>query len=161
MTPTLTRQQRRAVRLDDPTMEKFRTPRARRYLAAGLILILLAEAVLIGISASLPVQVFIGGMLVLVVVMVFTLGALKASTRGVEELSPAVLDERQVQVRGLVYSTSYRVLSVVFVFAMALMLLAQAPWWPAPFEVLVIVPVISWQLIMTIPTLVTALRMKV
>jgi hypothetical protein len=41
------------------------------------------------------------------------------------------------------------------------MLLAQSPWWAAPTEVMVIIPVIAWQLIITIPTFVTALRMKV
>jgi len=38
---------------------------------------------------------------------------------------------------------------------------AQGSWWAAPFQVMVIIPVISWQLIITIPTFVTALRMKV
>jgi len=156
-----TSQQRRAARLDDPSMEYLRTPRARRLLAAGLIAVLVAEAVLIGTAALLPVAVFIGGMVLLIIAMVFTLGGLKASTRGVEELSPDVLDERQAQIRGLVYSKSYTALSVVLVIALAVMFLAQSPWWSAPFEVLVIIPVISWQLIITIPTFVTALRMKV
>jgi membrane protein YdbS with pleckstrin-like domain len=161
MTASQTYQQRRAARLDDPSMEKLRTPGARRWLAAGLILVLVVEAVLIAAAALLPIAVFVGGMVLLMIAMVFTLGGLKASTRGVEELSPDVLDERQAQVRGLVYSLSYRVLSVVFVVTVVLMLLAQGPWWAAPFEVMVIIPVISWQLIITIPTFVTALRMKV
>lgn len=161
MTASQTYQQRRAARLDDPSMEKLRTPGARRWLAAGLVLVLVVEAVLIGTAALLPIAVFVGGMVLLIVAMVFTLGGLKASTRGVEELSPDVLDERQAQVRGLVYSLSYRVLSVVFVITVVLMLLAQSPWWAAPFEVMVIIPVISWQLIITIPTFVAALRMKV
>jgi uncharacterized membrane protein len=161
MTASPTYQQRRAARLDDPSMEYLRTPRARRLLAAGLVGVLVAEAALIVAAAVLPVGVFIGGMVVLMVAMVFTLGGLKASTRGVEELSPDVLDERQAQIRGLVYAKSYRVLSVVFVITVVLMLLAQSPWWAAPFEAMVIIPVISWQLIITIPTFVTALRMKV
>ncbi|MGO4784758.1 hypothetical protein [Cryobacterium sp. W22_MBD10_FK3] len=161
MSASPTYQQRRAARLDDPSMERLRTPRARRMLAAGLILVLVAEAVLIGTAALVPVGVFIGGMLVLIVAMVFTLGGLKASTRGVEELSPDVLDERQAQIRGLVYALSYRVLSVLFVLTVVLMLVAQGSWWAAPFQVMVIIPVISWQLIITIPTFVTALRMKV
>ncbi|PXA71819.1 hypothetical protein [Cryobacterium arcticum] len=161
MTASPTYQQRRAARLDDPSMEYLRTPKARRLLAAGLIGVLVAEAVLIGTAAMMPVAVFLGGMVVLIIVMVFTLGGLKASTRGVEELSPDVLDERQAQIRGLVYSMSYKVLSVVFVITVVLMLLAQSPGWAAPFEVMVIIPVISWQLIITIPTFVTALRMKV
>ena len=161
MTASPTYQQRRAARLDDPSMEYLRTPKARRLLAAGLIGVLVAEAVLIGTAALLPIAVFIGGMLVLIVAMVFTLGGLKASTRGVEELSPDVLDERQAQIRGLVYALSYKVLSVVFVITVALMLLAQSPWWAAPAEVMVIIPVVAWQLIITIPTFVTALRMKV
>jgi uncharacterized membrane protein len=161
MTASPTYQQRRAARLDDPSMERLRNPRARRLLAAGLILVLVAEAVLIGAAALMPVWVFIGGMLVLIVALVLTLGALKASTRGVEELPPDVLDERQAQIRGLVYALSYKVLAVVFVITVALMLLAQNPWWTVPLEAMVILPVISWQLIFTIPTFVTALRMKV
>lgn len=161
MTASPTYQQRRAARLDDPSMEYLRTPKARRLLAAGLVLVLVIEAVLIATAALMPVGVFIGGMVALMVVMVFTLGGLKASTRGVEELSPDVLDERQTQIRGQVYALSYRVLSVVFVITVVLMLVAQGSWWAAPFEVMVILPVISWQLIITIPTFVTALRMKV
>ena len=34
--------------------------------------------------------------------------ALETSTRGVEELPPSVLDERQAQVRGEVYARAYR-----------------------------------------------------
>jgi hypothetical protein len=161
MTDSLTYQQRRAARLDDPSMEGLRNPRARRLLAAGLVLILIVEAALIATATVIPLAVFIGGMVVLMIAMVFALGGLKASTRGVEELSPDVLDERQAQIRGLVYASSYRVLSVVFVFTVLLMLLAQSPWWAAPVEALVIIPVIAWQLIITIPTFVTALRMKV
>jgi len=161
MNASLTSQQRRAARLDDPSMEGLRNPRARRLLAAGLLAILVAEGVLIGTAGLMPVGFFIGGMVVLIIAMVITLGGLKASTRGVEELSPEVLDERQAQIRGLVYALSYRVLSVVFVVTVALMLLAQSPWWAAPAEVMVIIPVIAWQLIITIPTFVTALRMKV
>jgi hypothetical protein len=161
MNASLTSQQRRAARLDDPSMERLRNPRARRLLAAALILVLVAEAVLIGASGSMPVGLFVGGMLVLIVALVVALGGLKASTRGVEELSPDVLDERQAQIRGLVYALSYKVLSVVFVLTVVLMLVAQTAWWAAPAQVMVIIPVISWQLIITIPTFVTALRMKV
>jgi uncharacterized membrane protein len=161
MTASPTYQQRRAARLDDPSMEFLRTPKARRLLAAALVAVLAIEAALIVAAAVLPVAVFIGGMVVLIIVMVVTLGGLKASTRGIEELSPDVLDERQAQIRGLVYAKSYRVLSVVFVITVVLMLLAQSPWWAAPAEVMVVIPVIAWQLIITIPTFVTALRMKV
>jgi hypothetical protein len=161
MTDSLTYQQRRAARLDDPSMEGLRNPRARRLLAAGLVLILIVEAALIATATVIPLAVFIGGMVALMIAMVFALGGLKASTRGVEELSPDVLDERQAQIRGQVYASSYRVLSVVFVITVLLMLLAQSPWWAAPVEALVIIPVIAWQLIITIPTFVTALRMKV
>jgi len=161
MTPSPTYQERRAARLDDPSMEYLRTPRARRLLAAGLVAVLVAEALLIATSRLMPVGVFAGGMVALMIAMVFALGGLKASTRGVEELSPEVLDERQAQIRGLVYAMSYRVLSVVFVLTVVLILLAQSAWWAVPFQVMVIIPVISWQLILTIPTFVTALRMKV
>jgi hypothetical protein len=161
MTDSLTKQQKRAAQLDHPAMEKFRNPRARRLLAASLIAVLVAEAVVIGMAAVLPIGAVIGCIVILMVGLVFALGGLKASTRGVEELSPNVLDERQTQVRGAVYALSYKVLSVVFVITLILMLLAQTSWWAAPFEALVIIPVIAWQLIITIPTFVTALRMKV
>jgi hypothetical protein len=95
MTDSLTKQQRRAARLDDPSMERLRNPRARRLLAAGLIAVFVAEAIVIGTASLLPIGAFIGCMVILMIGMVFALGGLKASTRGVEELSPEVLDERQ------------------------------------------------------------------
>jgi hypothetical protein len=163
MTESLTRQERRAVLLDSPAFEKFRTVRWRRILCAVLIGVFVAEvALIVGVTVlQLPLLVFLVGMLVLIVAMVFSLGALKASTRGVEELSPAVLDERQAQIRGLVYSTSYTVLSVFFILAVLVLWLAQSSWWSAPFESLLIVPMLAIQLIVTIPTFVTALRTDV
>jgi len=161
MTDSLTRQERRAVLLDSPAFEKFRTAKWRRTLCALLIGIFVAEIVIMLSAAVLPWPIFLAGMALLIIVMVFSLGALKASTRGVEELSPAVLDERQAQIRGLVYSTSYTVLSVFFILAVLVLWLAQSSWWSAPFESLLIVPMLAIQLIVTIPTFVTALRTDV
>ena len=161
MTASPTYQQRRAARLDDPSMERLRTPRARRLLAAGLILVLVAEAVLIGTAALVPVGVFIGGMLVLIVAMVFTLGGLKASTRGVEELSPDVLDERQAQLRGEIFTRSYWALATASLLACLATLAMSQPWWPLDDVAAVLVLALLVQVIVTIPTFVTALRVRV
>jgi len=112
-------------------------------------------------ASLLPVPLFVAALLVLMIALVFTLGALKASTRGIEELPPEALDERQAQIRGLVYSTSYTALSVVFGVAVVVMLALEQGWLAAPEGAVYIVPVLAVQLIVTIPTFVTALRMKV
>ena len=106
------RQEHRAATLDDPTFERLRTPRARRRLAAALTAVLVLEAATLLAADALPTLVWALIMLVLAVTLVVSLGALKASTRGIEELSPEVLDERQAQVRGLVYTRAYTALAV-------------------------------------------------
>ncbi|MET4582585.1 putative membrane protein [Conyzicola nivalis] len=161
MTESLTRNERRAARLDDPAFEYLRTPRWRRRLAATLILVLVAETAVFLAAPVLPMPVFLIAMAVLVIALVFALGALKASTRGIEELPPEALDERQAQVRGLVYSTSYTVLSVAFAVAVLLLLAIEQGWLTVHTGVVYIVPMLAVQLIVTIPTFVTALRMKV
>ena len=161
MTDSLTKHERRAARLDDPAFEKFRTTTWRRRLAAILIVILALETAVFVAASLLPVPLFVAALLVLMIALVFTLGALKASTRGIEELPPEALDERQAQIRGLVYSTSYTALSVVFGVAVLVMLALEQGWLAAPEGAVYIVPVLAVQLIVTIPTFVTALRMKV
>ena len=161
MTESLTKHERRAARLDDPAFEKLRTPQWRRRLAAMLIGILAVETAVFLTTPVLPAPVVLVALVVLVVALVFTLGALKASTRGIEELPPEALDERQAQIRGLVYSSSYTVLSVVFAIAVLVLLAIEQGWLAAPEGAVFIVPVLAVQLIVTIPTFVTALRMKV
>lgn len=161
MTESLTKNERRAARLDDPAFEYLRTPQWRRRLAAILIVILALETAVFVTASLLPVPLFLIALSVLVVALVFTLGALKASTRGIEELPPEALDERQAQIRGLVYSTSYTVLAVVFGLAVLVMLAIEQGWLTVPSGAIFIVPMLAVQLIVTIPTFVTALRMKV
>lgn len=163
MTQPLSRQQRRAGVLDDPTFERFRTRRWRHILSAALLGILALEAITFGLmgASAIPVAAFIAAIVVLMIGLVFILGALKASTRGVEELSPAVLDERQTQIRGTVYARSYSLVSWVFGATMALLLVAQSGLWEAPTVVPIFLVVIALQLVIVIPTLVTAHHPKV
>lgn len=161
MTDKLSYQQRRAIRLDDPRMEGLRNPRARRLLSAGLMGTLVLELALILSVPVIPLVVFIGGMVVLMFAMVMLLGALKGSTWGVEELAPEVLDERQAQLRGEIFARSYAVLGVVAVLACVVLALMQQDWWEAPAYAPVIVAAFMVQLVVTIPTFVTALRVRV
>jgi len=161
MTERLSYQERRAVTLDNPALERLRTPGARRALSAAMIAVLAVELVLFALVPLLNVFVFVGAMVVLIFVMVMTLGALKASTRGIEELPVEVLDERQAQVRGAVYSLSYRTLAVVAITAMALILLAQTVWPDRADGIAYIGIAYTFQLAVVIPTLVAALRTRI
>ena len=154
-------QERRAARLDDPSMEKLRNPRARRLLAAGLITLFLVEIAVILTAELRPVALFIGIMVVVIFAGVMLLGALKASTRGVEELSPDVLDERQAQLRGEIFARSYWVLAVASLLACLLAALTAQSWWPLDDVTALLVPALLVQVIVTIPTFVTALRVRV
>jgi hypothetical protein len=154
-------QERRAARLDDPSMEKLRNPRARRLLAAALIGVFAIEVAAFFTIGLMPFAVFIGIMVVVIVAGVLLLGALKASTRGVEELAPEVLDERQAQLRGEIFARSYWALAVAALFACFLAVLMGQSWWPLDEMTAVLVPALLLQVIVTIPTFVTALRVRV
>ena len=105
---TPTRVQRRAARLDDPRFESIRTPRVRRRLVVAMCGLLVAEAGLFFLAERTPV-LFAIGLSALLVAFVLCLGALKGSTRGVEELPAEALDERQWQLRGEAYARAYRI----------------------------------------------------
>lgn len=162
VTQTLSRQERRAAALDDPRFENLRAQRPRRLLSATLLVIVALEAatfVLLNTSV-IPAAAFVAVMIVLVIGLVFTLGALKASTRGIEELSLDVLDERQTQIRGVIYARSYALLSWVLVAALAVLLVGQSDLWAASATLSYVVAAIVIQLVVSIPTLVTALQAK-
>ena len=167
MTQNLSYQQRRAARLDDPSFEKLRNPRTRRRLAFSLIGLIVLEVAAFGVVTMIPLDgavsviAFLGVMVVIIFVMVMLLGALKASTRGVEELSPDVLDERQAQLRGEIFKRSYGVLSVVALIACLLVALMGQSWWPLNDSLNFTVVAVLVQLVAIIPTLVTALRVRV
>ncbi|MFB2557111.1 hypothetical protein [Herbiconiux liangxiaofengii] len=154
-------QQRRAARLDDPTMEGLRNPRARRRLAAGLITLFAIEVAAFFTVHLMPLVVFIGIMVVVIIAGVLLLGALKASTRGVEELSPDVLDERQAQLRGEIFARSYWALGAASLIACILVVLMGQPWWPLDGVAAAVVPALLVQVVVTLPTFVTALRVRV
>jgi hypothetical protein len=156
MSQNLSYQQRRAARLDDPSFENLRNPRTRRRLAFGLIALLVVEAATFAIARVLPVMVFVAIVAILAFVMVMLLGALKASTRGVE-----VLDERQAQLRGEIFKRSYWVLAAASLLACSLIALMGQPWWALPDALSFTVIALMLQVIVTIPTLVTALRVRV
>jgi hypothetical protein len=160
-TPTTSRQQRRAERLDDPSMENLRNPRARKFIAAGLLAVFAIEIAAFATVDLVPVWVFLGVMILVIIVGVILLGALKASTRGVEELSPEVLDERQAQLRGEIFQRSYWALGTISILACLLVALTGQSWWPLGELQTWLVPALLLQVVVTIPTFVTALRVRV
>ena len=103
-----TRLERRRQRLDDPRFEGLRTPGSRRRLAGTLIGLLVVETIALLLLERWPVPAVIVLALVLLA-FVLCLGALKATTRGIEELPREALDERQWQVRGESYARAYRI----------------------------------------------------
>lgn len=154
------REERRAARLDDPRFERFRTRPVRRRLVLALVALLVAEAALfvaLALTSSLAWVVTFGGcFLVLVVAFVLLLGTLKASTRGVEELPPSVLDEREVQVRGRVYATSYRLGLALLTALLAVVAVWASAGWPVPSGAVPGVVVVTFHVALVLPTLVAA-----
>lgn len=167
---TLQRQRRRAERLDDPRFERLRNPRTRRFLVGGLLVLLAVQiAALIAaganvgagsLSPGVAAAVWVGFVLVIIAAFVVVLGALMASTRGVEELSPEVLDERMVGLRGEIYARAYRVLAVLVMAVTALGFLAFIRDWTIPAEVAVGILALLWQLAVITPTLVASFVRK-
>jgi hypothetical protein len=160
---TMTREQRRARTLDDPRFERYRNPRSRRLLACGMLATLLAEGAAIALTDSdLPRWAVLAALAVAVVAAVFFLGLLKASTRGLEELSDEVLDERQAQLRGQIYADAYRWGAGLFVAGLATVALWLLLGWAAPGAGIVLAAlVVSFHTAIVLPTLVAALRAEV
>lgn len=115
---TTDRDQRRARTLDDPAFERLRRPELRRRLAATLVGLIVVEAGLFVLLdyALIPAVIALAAV---VLAFVVCLGALKASTRGVEELPEEVLDERQIHLRGQVYVRAYRVGATLLTIGLA------------------------------------------
>lgn len=94
-----------------------------------MVALLVVEA---GLFAAMELALWpaLAGLGVVLIALVLRLGALKASTSGVEELSEAVLDERQWQLRGRVLATSHRLgafLLTVGLAVVALWLVVDLP----------------------------------
>ena len=158
--PSTDRAQRRAARLDDPRLEGVRNRPVRRRLVVALVALLVVETGLfLAFGAVEPVPGLVAVLVGLAVVMfafVLLLGTLKASTRGVEELPPAVLDEREAQVRGEVYARSYRIGMVALT-----VLLATATVWasvglPVGVGLVTATVVVTFHVSLVLPTLVAA-----
>ncbi|MCZ2824286.1 MULTISPECIES: hypothetical protein [unclassified Modestobacter] len=153
---TPTRTQRRAERLDDPRFERFRTLRARRLLVAALCGLLAVEGVLFLFIEASPVAVLIPLSLV-IVAFVFCLGALKASTRGIEELPADALDERQWQLRGEAYARAYRIGFGLLVLELAAVVAWRVAEWGTPGTgVLTAALLLPFHVGLVLPTMVTA-----
>jgi hypothetical protein len=151
------RQVRRAATLDDPAFERFRTPRARRLLVGALAGLLVVESVAVLVVDHLHPAVALGLLVALVIGLVTVIGTLKAATRGVEERAPGTLDERQLHVRGAAYRRSYTLLGWLAVVAVSVLLAATSSWWDAPRAVPLLVGVLTIQLALVLPAVVTAL----
>ncbi|MGY1855463.1 hypothetical protein [Modestobacter sp. SYSU DS0290] len=153
---TPTRIQRRAARLDDPQFESLRTPRIRRRLVAALSGLLVVEAGLVLIAPRWPVA-FAVGMGIVAIAFVLLLGALKGSTRGVEELPAEALDERQWQLRGEAYARAYWIGFGLLTAELAIAAVWLAADWPAPGANIVMgALLLPFHVALVLPTLVTA-----
>ena len=126
--PAPTRTERRSARLNDPRLDWARSTTARRRLVVAMSAMIALEGVLLALSGLLGGRVLavVGAAVVVLLIIAFVLclGALKASTRGVEELGPDQLDERQMQVRGVIYAQAYKIGS-----GLLLLLLAAVGVW--------------------------------
>jgi hypothetical protein len=110
------RLERRIAHYNDPSNDRLRTRAGRRRVVfEGLGLALLATAFTVAVAA------FLQGYLNLVLSLPTTVGIwwlwvdrLRISTRGLTELPPNVLDERQRIARALAYERSYRLIVAGF-----------------------------------------------
>ena len=158
--PSPDRAERRAARLDDPRFETMRNRPVRRRLVVALLgLLVLETALLLAFNVVEPGAALVGVLVSLVAVIlafVVLLGMLKASTRGVEELPTAVLDERETQVRGAVYARSYWIGAV----GLTVLLAAVAAWFatglPVGVGLATAVLVVTFHCVLVLPTLVAA-----
>lgn len=153
------RHQRRADRLDDPSFERYRSPVARRRLSAlvAAILVLEVAVFLLAGLGVFPLWAFIAGLVVVIFAFVMAFGALKASTRGIEELPEEALDERQAQIRGRVYSRAYTLVSRIGLALFALVVLSIAFGWELPMFLTLAIATIALQIVVIAPTWVAAL----
>lgn len=160
MSTIIPREQRRARTLDDPRFERLRNPRSRRRLVAALVILLAVEAALfVALDHLVVLWPALAGLAVLLVVFVFCLGALKASTRGLEELPEQVLDERQWQVRGRVFATAYRIGSILLTAGLVVVALWTLLDLPQPGQATILgALVLTFHIAIVLPTLVAAVR---
>lgn len=158
MTTSATHQHRRARTLDDPRFDPYRTPRARRRLASALIALLIVEGALLVAMDHVSWPALIG-LAVAVPAFIVCLGTLKAATRGIEELSEDVLDERQWEIRGQVFAASYRIGTTLLIIGLATVALWAMLDLPAPARgVITAAIVLPFQAALVLPTLVAAVR---
>jgi hypothetical protein len=110
------RLQRRIAHYNDPASDALRTRAGRRRVVVeGLALAVGVTALTVALTA------FLQGYLNLALSLPCTVGAwwlwvdrLRVSTRGLTELPPAVLDERQRVARAQAYERAYRIVVVAF-----------------------------------------------
>jgi hypothetical protein len=124
-------------------------------MVAGLV----GEAVLFVFLDELPNWLSLPGVALVLIAGVVCLGLLKASTRGVEELPEHALDERQAQLRGRIFVTTYRVGSGLFTAGLAVVALWLALDLPYPgADAVTGAFVVAFHLALVLPTLVAAFR---
>lgn len=161
--PSRSRAQRRAAWVNDPRFDWARTPRMRRRLVIAMIAIIALEVVMLLVGGAyfsedpITAVVMMASFVPLLAGFGFCFFTLKKSTRGVEELEPEQLDERQMQIRGLVYAQAYRIGAtlVIFLLVAALSWSIIAETYP-PELVLSVVMLVIFHLTLLLPTLVAA-----
>lgn len=106
-----------ASALDDPSMERYRTSRARRRLSllqATLSVILVTVPLLLfhwhRTDATMPLWGFAVAAVVLFIPWMFVTGMVNGSVSGIFDLTDAQLDEIEHRDRDAAYRTAYRIL---------------------------------------------------
>lgn len=146
----------RAALLNSPGDDWARKPGPRRLLATGYLATTLGVSGILGYAQG-PTRAI--GLAVGIVLVVFLIGKLNAATRGILDLKAQHIDERQRQVRGVVYERSYRITFVSMVVALiALGLAALNDLLPSDGSTWVALCYTAFFSLLMLPTLVAAWR---
>jgi len=122
-----------ASAFDDPSMERYRTARARRRIS---VLSVLLSLTLITVPVMLiswhrndpvvPIWAFALAAVVLYIPWMFVTGMLNGSVSGIFDLKDAQLDETERQDRDVAYRTAYRMMIPISLLTLAVAGLASA-----------------------------------
>jgi hypothetical protein len=161
---------RRAPVTEDSHFDRYRPPEVRRRIVVltlvvfGLEIVAGAGGLAVGIAFDRLAAVPVGGVVAvgLLLVQFVMITRLKGATRGVSDTEDDLLDERQVHVRGQVYTRAYHVgLSTVGVLAILPVVWSLAGGLRVDLDgwettVLLLPVLLAFQLMAMTPTLVAA-----
>jgi hypothetical protein len=161
---------RRTPVVEDSRYDRYRPPEVRRRIVVltlvvfGLEVVAAAGGLAVGIAFDQLVAVPVGALLavVLLLAQLLMITRLKGATRGVSDTEDDLLDERQMHVRGQVYTRAYHVgLSTVGLLALLPVAWSLAGGLHVDLDgwettVLLLPVLLAFQLMAMTPTLVAA-----